>query len=251
MDIPENSINEILETDPSQGTLYALLTIMKENGRLKPVIEECLKALSRFPDDLKLRKILAEAYLEDGRLLEAEAQFGRIIDGMKELAGVYRSQAEIFVRQKREDDAVNSLKHYLAFFPDNEEAALLLEELRATEEDVAPVELPGEQVATDILEAQEQEELTEIITASLAETYFNQERYAEAREIYEKLVEKNPEDTVLKMRLDEISALTEPKVEPEDLQIENKIRQKKEKMISVLDTWRNNIRELAEEGVSG
>lgn len=272
MDIPENSIKEILEKDPSQGTLYVLLTIMKEDGRHSLVISECLKALLRFPDDLALRKILAESYMADGRLVEAETELGRVTEGIKDLAEVYRSQAEIFVRQKREDFAVDSLRQYLSFYPEDEDAALLLEELESTRE-VPPVELTEEQVETEvleiqeeigadileteepvdtgILETQEQEEFPEIITATLAETYFEQGKLVEAREIYEKLIENAPEDMALKTRLDEISALMEPKDEPEDLQIEDKTRLKKEKMISILDSWRSNIRELAEEGITG
>ncbi len=263
MDIPENSINEILENNPSQGTLYVLLTFMKEKGMHNLVIGECIKALSRFPEDLTLRKILAEAYLGEMRLMEAEAEFGRVIDGMKILAGAYRSQAEIYVRQKREDDAALCLKKYLAYFPEDEEAAILLEELMATSA-VSAIELSEEQIDTEIpgtvepggeeiIEAREPDEFPEIITASLAETYFEQGQLAQARGIYEKLVDRDPEDASLKSRLDEISAMMEQKDEPEEsagLKAEDSIRRKKERMISLLDTWRVNIKELAREGIS-
>ena len=246
MDIPEYRINEILENSPSQGTLYVLLTIMKDNGKLNLVIRECLKAISRFPEDLHLRKILAEAYLEDGRLLEAEAEFGRVVNGMKMLAGIFRSRADIFMLQKRENEAMESLKQFLAFFPENEEAALLLTELEKTE-DVFPVETPEKQEHPDILDTQEHTEL-EIITASLAETYFSQGKLNEAREIYEKLIEKNPEDADSRLRYEEISALMDRKQdEPNDLPAQDNIRTSKEKVISILDAWRSNIRSLADD----
>ena len=260
MDIPENSINEILEKNPSQGTLYVLLSVMMENGRHNLVIRECLKALLQYPEDLTLKKILAEAYLRDGRLVEAESEFGKVIDGIKNLAGAFRSQAEIYVRQKREDDAINSLKQYVAFFPENDDAAILLEELLATravesidlgEEQIdAGISETGEPDAVDLMETQESDELPEIITSSLAETYFNQGKLAEAREIYEKLVERDPEDTSLKSRLDEISAMMEQNDEQEEIKVEDTVRRKKERMISILDSWRSNIRELAEEGAA-
>jgi tetratricopeptide (TPR) repeat protein len=257
MDIPENSIYEILENNPSQGTLYVLLSVMKENGRHNLVIRECLKALLQYPEDLTLRKILAEAYLEDGRLVEAESELVRVI---KDLAWLYKTQAEIFVRQKRETDAINSLKQYIAFSPEDDGAAILLEELMATSA-VASIELSEEQIgtdisetegqgATDIMDAQESDEFPEIITASLAETYFDQGKLAEAREIYEKLIENDPEDASIQSRLNEISAMMEPKDEPEEKQVDDTARRKKERMISILDSWRNNIRDLAEEGVT-
>jgi tetratricopeptide (TPR) repeat protein len=260
MDIPENSVNEIFENNPSQGTLYALLAIMKENGRYNLVIRECIKALSRFPQDLVLKKILAEAYLEEGRLFEAEAEFDNVIKGMKNLAVAYRSLAEIYVRRKREDAAVESLKKYLAFSPEDEEAAVLLEELLVTAA-VSSIELSEAPIDTDTLETeesagtdsmapQEPEESSGIITTSLAETFFDKSKPGEAREIYEKLVEKDAEDPALKSRPDEISAMMEQKDEPEDQKAESSVRQKKEKMISLLDTWRINIKDLAKEGFS-
>lgn len=301
MDIPENSINEILENNPSQGTLYVILSTMKENGKHDLVIRECLKALSRFPEDLTLRKLLAEAYLGAGRLLESEAEFDRVIKGIKALAGVYRSQAEMYVRQQKEGEAIESLKQYLTFFPEDEEAGLLLEELQPAE-DTPQVELQDEPV--EILGIQEEPELPEIeappqqqdfpeletllemeadlqlenipelegitiqeefpeseevpgqedfpgiMTTSLAETYFNQGKLNEAREIYEKLAEKDPENPALKSRLDEISAILEPEDESEELKAEESIRQKKEKMISILDSWRSNIRESGSKEMS-
>ncbi len=249
MDIPEYRINEILENSPSQGTLYVLLTIMKGNGKLNLVIRECLKALLRFPEDLHLRKILAEAYHEDGRLLEAEAEFEKVVNGIKTLSGVFRSRADIYMLQKREDEALESLKQFLAFFPENEEAALRLTELKKAE-DVFQVAAPEELESPDILDTQEHAEL-EIITASLAETYFSQGKLDEAREIYEKLIEKNPEDADSKLRYEEISALMDGKEdEPLDLPAEVNIRTGKERMISILDTWRSNIRSLADDGLT-
>lgn len=259
MDIPEKSINEILENSPSQGTLYVLLNIMKEKGNYNTVIKEGLKALSRFPEDLTLRKIVAESYLACGRLLEAEAEFSKVIKRMKAVAGVYRSRTEIYVRQKREDLAVESLKQYLTFFPEDEEAAILLDELQATRE-ASLVEALDQQIDIDILEAeerpdtdltvsQEPEEPHEIVTVSFAETYFNQGKLIEAREIYEKLVEKDPEDSALKARLEEISAMMDQK-DQTVIQAENAERKKKERIISLLDKWRVNIKGLAEEGIS-
>lgn len=249
MDIPEYSIRKILEDSPSRGTLYVLLTHMKDDGRFNLVIQECLKALSHFPDDLTLRKILAEAYLEDGRLLEAETEFEKVIKGIKSLAGVFRSQADIYLLQKREDTARESLGHFLSFFPENQEAASLLKELE-TATDISPAEIKQEEEEPDIAEQQEPSEIPGIITASLAETYFNQGKYSEAREIYERLAEKNPEDAALGSRIDEIDALMNQKPEEGGLAKENKINERKERMISILDTWRSHIRSLAKEGLT-
>lgn len=249
MDIPDNRINEILESNPSQGTLYVILNMLKEKGRLNLVISECLKAVSRYPDDYTLKKILAEAYLEDGRLLEAEGEFEKVIVSIKELAEAYRHQAEIYVRQKREKEAIESLRQYLAFYPENEEVASLLGELQAVL-DVPLVEPEVNESDADVIEQETPDDFPEIITATLAETYFEQEKLEDAKDIYKKLVEKDPEDVTAKLRLDEISELMVHEDEAEDLKVDNNNRQKKERMIMVLDSWLNSIKGLAGDGLT-
>ncbi len=273
MDIPEKSISEILESNPSQGTLYVLLKVMRENGRINLVIKECMRAVSRFPEDLILKKILAEAYMDDGRFTEAEAEFDKVIKGMESLAGALKSQADIYIHQKREEEAVASLKKYLAVFPENEDASDLLDKLVPAvdaPEEVIPEELPEAvfepvEVAEELFEPAvtetlAEDEYPEIITASLAEAYFRQGEYDEARDIYERLVEKDPEDISSISKLEEISALTEIKAEPETTAAEEEplsaestedvVRGKKEKVISILDNWRSNIRALSGEGAA-
>ena len=249
MDIPANGINEILENNPSQGTLYVLLSVMKENGKYNLVIQECLKALSRYPEDLTLRKILAEAYLGDGRFVEAESEFGEVIDGMKALAGVYRSQAEIFIHQKREEDAIGILKQYIVFYPEDENALMLLEELLAKSA-VTSIEVNEENIDAcipeaegsdigDAMEAAETDDFSED-NSSNEEIRFDDEAPGESREMYEDYAESTPDEIPVMMEKEE----TEPQ------EIENTLYRKKEKMISILDSWRSNIRKLSDGGVA-
>jgi tetratricopeptide (TPR) repeat protein len=243
MDIPESSINEILENSPSQETLHLLLPLLKAEGRKNLVIRECRKAVSRFPNDLAFKKILAEAYLTDGRLLDAEEEVGRVIDGIKNLATAYKLQADIYLRQDKKEDAALCLKRFLLFYPEDKDAALKLEEIALPKDASLPE--PGE-VLMDSGMQELEEELPEIITATLAKVYLDQGKFYEAKDIYEKLADMNPDDAVSASRFKEISALSEIS----DVQAETKpvpdTRHKKEKIISILDAWRKNIK-----GVSG
>jgi tetratricopeptide (TPR) repeat protein len=242
MDIPESSINEILENAPSKETLHILLPLFKADGKYSLLIRECQKAVLRFPDDLILKKILAEAYLTDGRLLEAEAEAGRVIEGIKKLATVYKLQADIYLRQDKKEAAALCLKRFLLFYPEDKDAALKLEDLALPEEASKPV--PEESVMDSGMQELEQE-LPEIITATLAKVYFDQGKIDEARDIYGKLIDMNPDDAISASRFKEISALSDI----DDIQAEtrpvNGVRHKKEKIISILDAWRKNIREVS------
>ncbi len=256
MDIPESSINEILDNSPSQETLHLLLPLLKAEGKVSLVIRECRKAVSRFPDDLAIKKILAETYLEEGQFLDAEEEVTKVIEGIKRLATAYKLQADIYLRQAKKDDAALCLRHFLLFYPEDKDAASLLEEIALPEEasltvteETSPLEA-GDRVEDSGMQELEQE-LPEIITATLAKVYFDQGKLDEARDIYEKLAEMNPDDAVSASRFKEISALSEINNEQAETRPVNGIRQRKEKIISILDAWRKNLREVSGEATAG
>jgi len=141
METTDALYSEILANRPSPGTLLLVLSRMKENGQLKEVIQECLKALSVYPNDIYIRRLLAESYLEEGRLSQAESELEKIIARIDDLMSSYILQAEIFVRQKREQEAIKVLKLYLAHRPDDDSALYLLNELQ-TKETVSATESP-------------------------------------------------------------------------------------------------------------
>jgi tetratricopeptide (TPR) repeat protein len=255
MDIPESSINEILENSPSQETLHLLIPLLKAKGRKNLVIRECRKAALRFPNDLHFKKILAETYLEEGQFLDAEEEAAKVIEGIKNLTTVYKLQADIYLRQGRNEDAALCLNHFLSFYPEDKDAASLLEGIHLPEEaslpvpeEASPLEAGERAVDTGIQELEQ--ELPEIITATMAKVYFDQGKLDEARDIYEKLIEMNPDDEVAVSHFKEISALSDINDVVEESPPANERRQKTEKIISVLDAWRNNIRALSDSGTT-
>ncbi len=250
MDIPESSINEILENSPSQETLHLLIPLLRARGRKNLAIRECRKAVSRFPDDLHFKKILAEIYLEEGQILDAEEESKRVIEGIKRLAEIYKLQAEICLRQGRNEDAALFLNHFLLFYPDDKDASSKLEGIVLPEKASMPVpeDAPSLEAVDRVEDSGMQEleqELPEIITATLAKVYFDQGKLHEARDIYEKLIEMNPDDEVAASHFKEISALSDINDVVEETPPVNERRQKTERIISVLDAWRKNIRELS------
>jgi len=149
--------DRILNHGPSQGTLFLILTRMKEEGRFSEVIRESLKGLSFYPDDIRLRHLLAECYLEDGAIDLAEKELESVASGIKELISVYKLQAEIFGRQDRAEKASEALRLYLAHNPDDQEA---LDLLKPTPE---PPVIP-EDIGPSVEEEFEEEVIEETIT---------------------------------------------------------------------------------------
>ena len=144
MEISDPLYNEILANGPSPGALFLVLSRMKENGQMKEVIQECLKALSVYPNDIHIRTLLAESYLEEGQLSQAESELEKVVARIDDLISAYILQAEIFIRQKRTQEAVKALKLYLAHHPDDDSALYLLNELQTTSPDLVSMERPDE-----------------------------------------------------------------------------------------------------------
>ena len=219
-----NLYNEILAAGPSPGTLYLILSKMKEEGELKRVIQESIKALMTYPSDIFLRKLLAETYMEDGQASMAENEFLKVTGHINDLISAYKSQAQIYLKQKRDKDAKKFLELYLAHYPDDEEATNLLSLLSPPMADLEPepaqADLEEEVISSpdDEAMAYQEDQLPDIATPTLAEIYFKQGQIKDAKDIYEKIVTEHPEDLKSLERLGELKAiLDDQKIEEEDL----------------------------------
>lgn len=237
----DDLLNEILAGNPSSETFLVILARIKETGDLKDVILKCHKALEIYPNNIQIRKLLAEAYFEDGRILEAESEVTKAIHGIEELISSYLLQANILEQQKRDEEAIEFLKLFLAHCPENKKANALMESLHDRMDKVTSKSMGSKGDETEEFPSPVQDESVEIITPTLAETYFNQGKTEKAIEIYKKILLNNPDDKRSRQRLDEISALVTAD-KPEEIYEEDNIRQKTERMIAVLESWRVGFR---------
>ena len=273
----------ILSRGPSQGTLFLVLTKMKEEGRFSEVIEESREALRLYPDDTRLRRLLAECYLEAGSTSLAEKELEKVISDIEDLIPAFKLQAEIYSRQDRFEKGSEMLELYLAHNPDDQEALELLTRLKPVEEeplpeppviieDAAPAleeelekeakeetitEVP-EAPAEVVLVAEEKFEeetlpeaveapdkpVTDLATPTLAEIYYNQGQINQAINTYEMVLLENPDDHASRDRLAELKgSIAEDTLTPVPEEDELKARTKK--MITILEGWLERIQEVS------
>ncbi len=216
MGSPDKVRDEIIEDVGTSRSSKYLINILKEKGEKEKVIKACLKALEIFPDDISIRKTLAETYLEQGSGLLAEMEIDKISRQIKELSYIFKLQAELFQKEGRVKEAADSLNKYLTHYSEDKEAVQLLSGLdRRTEED--------------------QEVIT---TPTLAEIYFKQGETDEAIKIYQKVIQASPDDEKSKKRLSEIEQIkkTGTKKGPA-----KDARSQKLKLIGILERWLADI----------
>ncbi len=131
MEKSNDFLGEILNYGPSQGTFFLVLKKMKEEGRSSEVIRECQKALNLYPDDLRLRTLLAESYLDLGFIGLAETELATVTSRLGDLVSAYKLQAEIYTKQQRNEEAVWALNQYLVHRPDDHDALDLLDKIKS------------------------------------------------------------------------------------------------------------------------
>jgi tetratricopeptide (TPR) repeat protein len=236
-------LEEILERGPSSETLGLVLGELKKLGQTRKVIQECIRALRHHPDDLSLRLILAEACFEEGLFSRAEAEIETVTSQMDRYASAYLLQAEIYTAQKRREEALRSLKAYLALRPQDEKGSALLKEMEIPEAAPAPeaVPVPEEMAEPAPVEAEgprafepveppgveekkpefafDEEVLSEIATPTLAEVYVHQGQIQEALSIYEKVIVQNPGDQASMRRIGELRTVLEAGSHLEELEL--------------------------------
>jgi tetratricopeptide (TPR) repeat protein len=209
--------NEILNKPVTPRQSLLLIKALKEKGEPETAIEACLKALEFFPDDINIRKALAEIYLEKGSIELAETELEKLCKKIDELSSIFKLQAELFMKKDRTKEAINSLRLYLAHHSNDQEAAQLLSKL-STLPKQKPSILP---------------------TSTLAEIYYKQGELEEAIKIYKQTVKAFPDDEKSKLRLKELQEIKE--TEEHRKAEEEPLKEKKLRLIRVLERWLSNI----------
>jgi tetratricopeptide (TPR) repeat protein len=209
--------NEILNKPVTPGQSFLLIKTLKEKGEQEIAIKACLKALEFFPDDINIRKALVEIYLEKGSIELAETELEKLCKKIDELSSIFKLQAELFMKKDRTKEAINSLRLYLAHHSNDQKAAQLLSKLSFPLKQ-EPLILP---------------------TSTLAEIYYKQGELGEAIKIYEQTVKAFPDDEKSKLRLKELKEIKE--TEEHRKAKEEPLKEKKLRLIRVLERWLSNI----------
>jgi tetratricopeptide (TPR) repeat protein len=209
--------DEILNKPATPRASLLVIKGLKEEGKREMVIKACQKALEFFPDDISIRRVLAETYVEEGSIDLAQKELTRLCEQIDELSSVLKLQAEVFIEEGKTKKAIECLELYLAHHRSDKEAAHVLSELTSPPKK-GPSILP---------------------TSTLAEIYYKQGELEAAIRIYEQTVKAFPDDEKAKRRLDELRKIRE--AEEHGKAKDERLRERKLQLIKVLERWLANI----------
>ena len=240
----DNLLDEILNHGPSANSISIVLTRMKKEGRLSEVVQECIKFLRVYPDDIRLRIILAESYLEIGFIGLAGAEFEKVKSMIENLIPAYKLLAEIYAKQQRVTEAADTLKLYLAHCPGEPEALKLLEEMRLVPAS-GETPLKTQELLDDLVPGVDEprDALVDFATPTIAELYYAQGKLSAAISTYEKVISSNPDDSESLRRLIELKGVALEESGPEGKEKDN-LHARTEKLITILEEWLPKIKEI-------
>ena len=204
--------DELVDKIATSKARLLLVQTLKKEGKPQAVIHACKKVFEIFPDDLCIRRLLAETYLEEGSWDLAEKELDKIANEISKLSFIFKLQYDLFKSKNKIDDATHSLKLYLAHNEGDREAADLLTEISEFKEE--PSALP---------------------TSTLAELYYKQGEIEEAVKVYEQVVASSPEDEKARKRLDKLREEREAKSGEGKATL--LARERKLKLLGVLERW--------------
>jgi tetratricopeptide (TPR) repeat protein len=265
MAIQDALYDEIVKHGASSETYRILLSELKKQGHPRKVIQECLKAVRIYPHDISLRRLLAESYLEAGFISLAEAELEKLASLVEDLVPTYKLQATMYRQQERRDEAIRSLRVYLAHRPEDHEALAVFEALQVPAPVKEPVssddlreEFAGEAAQVPVQQAPvpfegmmeiDEEKLPEIATPTLAEVYVNQGEIEQAINIYQKVIDQARDDEKSRLRMEELrQMLIQEPAAPENKP--DRARRKKERAIAILEAWLTGLRKMHQESMT-
>ena len=213
MSTSEGLYTEIIDKIETPSASALLVKLLLKEGKTEIAIEACLKALEIFPDNMTIRRLLADTYLQQGQTELAERELERLAAQIGEFTSVFKLQAKLFKKEEKLKEAIRALEVYLVHHKDDEEASRLFSELSFAdkgERDVVP-------------------------TPTLAEIFFDQGALEEAIKVYQQVVEASPNDEKSKMRLDELRQMNVTGVQK--TAGETATKDKTLELIRILENW--------------
>jgi|RhiMetdeSRZDD1v2_1073273.scaffolds.fasta_scaffold97652_3 tetratricopeptide (TPR) repeat protein len=122
---------ERLARDPASLAWAPLADAHRKAGRPRQAIELCREGLRRSPHYHTARLILAKALVDEGDGEAALAELGAALDAGARDAGAHRLAGEIHRRAGRLEPAAAHLAEAVRLDPEDREARLVLDSLRA------------------------------------------------------------------------------------------------------------------------
>ncbi len=218
---------------------------LRLQGEYVQAIRILNEGLGKRPDCLPGRLLLGRCFLEHGMIPEAKVQLESVARVLEECLPVYKMLSQVYIQEKDVDRALEVLRKTL-YFPEEGgpkrmtplELGLLQRSrppfaappIMTTGAPSSPPPDPSPKEKTD--PAKEPEGKAPIHTDTLAEIYLKQGHLDRALSVYEEILTREPENTVIREKRDSLQKRVEK---------ENGRSEARKKVQAELEGWLSNL----------
>ena len=208
----------ILEQDPSSSTFVFLAQILYKQSKLEQATGVLIKGLRYNKNNITGRFLLGKIYYERWMIDLAKKELERVFALAPDNLAAGKMLVEIYKSEEEFERALEVLNYVHEFHPSDAGIREGIEIVRANLEKSAPVDSKGgntwenfsaPDVNSDNINTDETSESTvavskaEIVTETMADIYIQQGEYEKGIRVFQKILEKEPENSSVRMRLAE------------------------------------------------
>ncbi len=185
---------------------------LRVQNRLDEAIETCLRGLQGAPDLLPARLLLGRCYLEKEMHSEAKVELEKVAAMIEECLPVYKLLSRVYVHERKDvNKALEAVRRALYFTSQEvvrKKVTPLELDLAVPMSGAAPpssAESTGSGVSKDqVAQSGEKPTRSSIQTDTLAEIYIKQGKLEKALAIYDKILIRDPENTVARKKQEDL-----------------------------------------------
>ncbi len=223
---------EKLSQNPTSRVFAPLADAYRKCGMLDEAINVCVKGLKLHPNYMSAHVVLGKIYLQKEMIEDAKREFEKVLEIDFDNLVALTMLGEISRRLNRFEDAIAKYEKILKLDPFNDNAKRSIEAIRVQsvslnkQEEIFNVyqeevekEKTGLKVKPPIQKAKKwtSTEDTGINTLTMAELYFKQEMFYEAKKVCNKILVREPDNADVKKFLQKIIETEQRKIEPEKI----------------------------------
>jgi len=173
---------------PNSRIFAPLADAYRKKGDIEKAIKICEQGLQRFSDYASARVILGKCYYDNGASERAKTEFEKVIEIDSENMVALKFLGDIFFAEDNKEKAAEYYSELLSIDPTNKEVKSFLDQL--TEGfSPKPIDLNNDKIIEKTAKG------IGPTTMTLAGIYAAQGYYSRALEIYEGVLEKDPDNT--------------------------------------------------------
>jgi len=207
----KDKYEEIVLKDPSSPAFVFLAEILRKQGDLHRASEILIKGLRNHPEIITARIILGKIYYDRWMIDQAKNEMEKVIRDAPDNLQAAKMLIQIYRSEENYNEALELCYSALLFNPEDYELRKNMNEIEkeSSHDGMKTRTTKSGQIVNDILELDVSPKgeptsnlvIEELYTEAMANMYIDQGSYEKAITVLEKLIQREPENTLIRTKL--------------------------------------------------